>query len=109
MVSKNLRCRAQETMRGHTDPATMTASTDEPFDLVRFVDAQDAGDTYAHAVAELRGGRETSHWMWFVFPQIEGLGQSAMAKRYAIGSLDEARAYLAHPCSERASASASGS
>ena len=63
----------------------------------RFVDAQDAGGTYERALAELRAGRKTSHWMWFVFPQIAGLGQSAMAQRYAIASLDEARAYLAHP------------
>ena len=75
----------------------MAPTTDDPFDLARFVDAQDDAYTYPHAVAELRGARKTSHWMWFVFPQIEGLGQSAMAKRYAIGSLDEARAYLAHP------------
>ena len=49
------------------------------------------------AMAELRGGAKRSHWMWFVFPQIAGLGRSAMAERYAIGSLAEARAYLAHP------------
>jgi len=73
------------------------ADKNDPFDLQRFVDAQDAGETYAHAVAELRRGRKTSHWMWFVFPQLEGLGHSAMAKRYAISSLDEAVAYLAHP------------
>ncbi len=66
-------------------------------DLARFVDAQDAGGTYERALAELRAGRKTSHWMWFVFPQIAGLGQSAMAQRYAIASLAEARAYLAHP------------
>jgi uncharacterized protein (DUF1810 family) len=65
--------------------------------LTRFVDAQDAGGAYDRALAELRRGRKTSHWMWFVFPQIEGLGYSAMARRYAISSLDEARAYLAHP------------
>ena len=65
--------------------------------LERFVDAQDRGATYDHALAELRSGRKTSHWMWFVFPQIAGLGRSAMAQDYAIGSLDEARAYLAHP------------
>ena len=52
---------------------------------------------YDTALRELRAGRKTSHWMWFVFPQIAGLGRSGMAQRYAIGSLDEARAYLAHP------------
>jgi uncharacterized protein (DUF1810 family) len=74
----------------------MTAPQDE-FDLERFVQAQDAGDTYEHALAELRRGRKTSHWMWFVFPQIAGLGSSPMAQRYAVGSLAEARAYLEHP------------
>lgn len=64
------------------------------FDLERFVTAQ-AG-FHDQALDELRRGRKTSHWMWFVFPQIAGLGRSAMSVRYAIGSLDEARAYLAH-------------
>jgi uncharacterized protein (DUF1810 family) len=66
-------------------------------DLERFVQAQDGHRTYAQAVAELRAGRKTSHWMWFVFPQIAGLGRSATAQAYAIADLDEARAYLAHP------------
>jgi uncharacterized protein (DUF1810 family) len=66
-------------------------------DLQRFVDAQDAGGTYRQAVAELRAGRKRSHWMWFVFPQIAGLGRSATAQHYAISGPDEARAYLAHP------------
>ena len=65
--------------------------------IERFVIAQDAGGTYASAVAELRVGRKTGHWMWFVFPQIAGLGTSAMSRRYAISSLEEARRYLAHP------------
>jgi uncharacterized protein (DUF1810 family) len=64
-------------------------------DLERFVVAQDG--TYPAALAELRAGRKRSHWMWFVFPQIAGLGSSPMAQRYAISGLDEARAYLAHP------------
>jgi uncharacterized protein (DUF1810 family) len=64
-------------------------------DLARFLSAQ-AG-VYDQVLAELRAGRKRSHWMWFVFPQIAGLGRSAMAQRYAIGSLQEARAYLAHP------------
>ena len=67
----------------------------DPHDLARFVAAQ--RDTYERVVAELRAGRKTGHWMWFVFPQIAGLGQSAMSRRYAIASLDEARAYLEHP------------
>jgi uncharacterized protein (DUF1810 family) len=69
----------------------------DPFNLERFVAAQDAAGTYASAVEELRRGRKTSHWMWFVFPQIAGLGQSQMSRTYAIASLDEARAYLADP------------
>jgi uncharacterized protein (DUF1810 family) len=69
----------------------------DPFDLERFVAAQDEHRTYEAAVAELRSGRKLSHWMWFVFPQIAGLGRSAMSGRYAISSLAEARAYLEHP------------
>lgn len=69
----------------------------DPYNLKRFVDAQDSGGTYQQAVGELRRGRKTTHWMWFVFPQLAGLGQSAMSRRYAIASLDEARAYLRHP------------
>ena len=72
-------------------------ATEDPFDLERFVAAQDAGGTYDRATAELRGGRKTSHWMWFVFPQIAGLGYSPTSRTYAIRSLAEARAYLAHP------------
>jgi uncharacterized protein (DUF1810 family) len=72
-------------------------TTADPYDLERFVSAQAAGGTYERAVAELRSGRKSSHWMWFVFPQIAGLGFSPAAQRYAISSLDEARAYLAHP------------
>jgi uncharacterized protein (DUF1810 family) len=69
----------------------------DPDRLQRFVAAQDAAGTYQRALAELRAGRKTSHWMWFIFPQVAGLGFSAMAQRYAISGLDEARAYLAHP------------
>lgn len=64
-------------------------------ELQRFVDAQ--ARNYHVALAELRAGRKTSHWMWYVFPQVAGLGLSAMAQTYAIASLAEARAYLAHP------------
>lgn len=66
-------------------------------DLQRFVDAQNEGESFNRALAELCAGRKTSHWMWFVFPQISGLGRSAMSRRYAIFSPEEARAYLAHP------------
>lgn len=68
----------------------------DPYSLQRFVAAQNSGGTYDRALEELRDAHKTSHWMWFVFPQIAGLGQSQMSRTYAIGSLDEARAYLAH-------------
>jgi uncharacterized protein (DUF1810 family) len=67
----------------------------DPFDLRRFADAQDR--VYDTARAELSAGAKRSHWIWFVFPQLRGLGHSATAQRYGISSLDEARAYLAHP------------
>ena len=71
--------------------------TENSYGLERFVDAQDARGTYTSAVAELRAGRKLGHWMWFVFPQMAGLGMSALSRRYAISSLEEARAYVAHP------------
>src|SRR5262245_37672204 len=85
-------------------------SVADPFDLDRFVRAQE--NVYAKALAEIRAGRKRSHWIWFVFPQIDGLGSSSMALQYAIKSLAEARAYLQHPilgprlveCSEAACA-----
>ena len=67
----------------------------DPFDLERFVKAQ--ASVFDTALAELKAGEKRSHWMWFVFPQLRDLGHSPMAKFYGIGSLDEARAYLAHP------------
>ncbi len=70
---------------------------DDHYDLQRFVAAQDAGGTYDRVTAELRQGQKVSHWMWFVFPQVAGLGQSPTSKKYAITSVDEARAYLSHP------------
>lgn len=65
------------------------------FELERFVEAQQG--TYDGALAELRAGRKRSHWMWFVFPQVAGLGRSATAQRYTLSGVEEARAYLAHP------------
>jgi len=76
-------------------PAGMPMAVD--FDLERFVRAQDDGGTYRTAVAELRAGRKRSHWMWFVFPQVAGLGSSPAARHFALSGLDQARAYLAHP------------
>jgi uncharacterized protein (DUF1810 family) len=67
----------------------------DQYDLQRFIDAQE--DIYASVRAELGAGKKRSHWMWFIFPQLKGLGRSAMAARFAIGSIEEARAYLAHP------------
>lgn len=68
---------------------------DDPHNLQRFVDAQ--SPVYEHVCSELREGRKTSHWMWFIFPQIKGLGHSQLASRFAISSLEEAEAYLKHP------------
>ncbi len=68
---------------------------EDPHDLARFLAAQDG--VYSQALAELRRGAKYSHWMWFVFPQLDGLALSSTASRYAIKSLDEARAYLSHP------------
>jgi uncharacterized protein (DUF1810 family) len=73
------------------EPAGVT----DPHGLQRFVDAQ--SQTYAQALSELRSAHKRTHWMWFVFPQIAGLGRSGMAQRFAISGLEEARAYLAHP------------
>ena len=67
----------------------------DPFDLKRFVDAQHG--TYDQTLQEPSAGHKRNHWMWFIFPQLAGLGSSAMGERYALGSLDEARAYLRHP------------
>jgi uncharacterized protein (DUF1810 family) len=70
--------------------------THDPYNLERFVGAQNDGGAYERAVEELRRGQKASHWMWFVFPQIAGLGQSSTSRFFAISSLDEARAYLGH-------------
>jgi uncharacterized protein (DUF1810 family) len=75
--------------------ASATRNQGDPFDLVRFTSAQDA--VYGRALAEIRNGDKRSHWMWFIFPQIDGLGFSSTAKHYAIKSAEEARQYLAHP------------
>jgi uncharacterized protein (DUF1810 family) len=66
-------------------------------DVSRFVAAQDAGGSYERALRELRAGRKTSHWMWWVFPQVAGLGRSPTSQEYGVRGLEEARAYLAHP------------
>lgn len=83
-----------EAMSARGGPHHASAS-DDPYDLARFVDAQ--ADCYADAVAELRSGKKRTHWMWFVLPQVKGLGSSAISERYGITGLDEARAYAAHP------------
>jgi uncharacterized protein (DUF1810 family) len=71
--------------------------TDDPYRLQRFIEAQDTAGSYERALSELRAGRKRSHWMWFVFPQIAGLGHSPNARTYAISSLAEAKAYAADP------------
>jgi uncharacterized protein (DUF1810 family) len=73
----------------------MTSPTDDPFQLRRFEIAQET--VYPQALSELRAGEKRSHWMWFVFPQLDGLGSSRTARTYAIKSRDEAKAYLVHP------------
>src|SRR5579862_2612709 len=78
-------------MSNPTDPH----GTDDPHLLDRFVRAQE--DDYRQALSEIRGGRKHSHWMWYIFPQFEGLGFSEMSRRFSIKSSEEARAYLAHP------------
>jgi uncharacterized protein (DUF1810 family) len=75
--------------------SSVSHNTDDPYDLDRFLRAQ-AGD-YQRALAEIRGGRKRTHWIWYIFPQIDGLGFSPTAKFYSIKSIEEARAYLAHP------------
>jgi uncharacterized protein (DUF1810 family) len=80
---------------GLRSEASRTMSAADPHNLERFVTAQRG--TYDRALAEIEAGRKTSHWIWYVFPQLDGLGFSALAKQYGIKSLEEARAYLAHP------------
>ena len=84
-------------MGEENDKKTASGPAGDPYHLERFVTALDAGGTYQRSLAELRAGRKASHWMWFIFPQVAGLGLSSMAQRYAISGLSEARAYLGHP------------
>jgi uncharacterized protein (DUF1810 family) len=76
-------------------PCAILRDVDDPYNLQRFVDAQEG--VYAQALAEIRSGRKRSHWMWFIFPQFAGLGFSPTSQRYAIRSLEEAQAYRSHP------------
>lgn len=76
---------------------TVVGRASDVFGLERFASAQDDGDTFDRALSELQSGRKSSHWMWFVFPQVAGLGHSSLSRTYAISGLDEARAYLKHP------------
>ena len=98
------------TQESPTAPVAEARPTIDQFDLQRFVSAQEA--IYPSALAEIRNGHKRGHWMWFIFPQLAGLGRSAMAQYYAIRSLHEARAYLQHPILGerlRACAAATGS
>jgi uncharacterized protein (DUF1810 family) len=74
-----------------------TGGLHDQYNLKRFVEAQEAEGTYVRALEELRRGQKTSHWMWFIFPQVAGLGQSPTSRRYAISGLEEGREYLRHP------------
>ncbi len=76
-------------------PSSFMSDTNDPRDLMRFIEAQ--ADDYARALSEIRSGRKRSHWMWYIFPQFDGLGFSSTSKRYAIKTFAEAEAYLAHP------------
>jgi len=78
-----------------TEVFTSPDQQDDPFNLERFLDAQE--NVYLQVLSELRHGQKRTHWMWFVFPQIEGLGKSSMAQHYAIKSIEEAQCYLKHP------------
>jgi uncharacterized protein (DUF1810 family) len=89
------RSRRQVLFEGSHPRNPMTPPDEDPFNLGRFLDAQ-ASD-YSRALAELRAGKKQSHWIWYVLPQLRGLGSSSMANQYGIGSAQEARAYLAHP------------
>lgn len=75
--------------------ANDTGSQNDPFDLDRFLKAQ--ADDYEDALAEIKAGQKRTHWMWYIFPQLNGLGFSSMSKRYSIKSIEEAKAYLHHP------------
>src|ERR671920_516480 len=90
---RNLLARKYDTRAPAASAGSVMPYTD-PFDLGRFVAAQ--APVFSSALAELKAGRKTSHWMWFVFPQLRGLGRSSTAEFFGIGSLAEARAYLAH-------------
>jgi uncharacterized protein (DUF1810 family) len=86
-----------EPARLHRSRPSYARGVPDDFDLDRFVTAQESGGTYERALSEIRRGRKVGHWMWYVFPQVAGLGSSPMAQKYAISSLAEARAYVAHP------------
>jgi uncharacterized protein (DUF1810 family) len=86
---------ARRTLRDLATDAARAGPPSDPFDLERFVKAQ--APAYDQVLSELRAGRKRSHWIWFIFPQLRGLGSSGMSRKYAISSLDEARAYLRHP------------
>lgn len=79
------------------EEARRQAEMTDPWNLERFIDAQDERDTWEAALAEIRSGHKVSHWMWFVFPQLAALGRSSTAKFYGLSGIDEAEAYLSHP------------
>jgi uncharacterized protein (DUF1810 family) len=84
-----------DAMSSQRTNASDARRTDDPYDLSRFLQAQE--DDYKQALSEITGGRKRTHWMWYIFPQIDGLAFSSTSKHYSIKSIEEARAYLAHP------------
>src|SRR4051794_17841353 len=92
MKSRKVQFRRQEAGMTTSDDSR---SPDDPYDLGRFLRAQE--DDYKQALTEIRAGRKRTHWMWYIFPQLDGLAFSSTSKHYAIKGIDEARAYLAHP------------
>jgi uncharacterized protein (DUF1810 family) len=95
LVSRGAVTAARQAVEWRRRSATPAHQVEDPYDLTRFVKAQEPH--YAQALAELNRGAKRSHWMWYIFPQLQGLGSSPTAVAFAIGSLAEARAYLAHP------------
>lgn len=95
MIRESVRAAEIFEHQGTGGAARRYSAMNDPFNLARFVNAQTT--TYATAFGEIARGAKRTHWMWFVFPQLDGLGQSDMARRYALGSLAEAKAYLDHP------------
>ena len=94
-ATEQLDCRRLPPSNGDMHPEPREFAQDDPFDLARFSEAQ--SHSFSNALSEIRQGRKRTHWMWYIFPQIAGLGHSEMSRRYAVTSLAEAQAFLSHP------------